>query len=428
MPSKAAVAGGFPVQIATVNQPDMGGFPTALGFPPNRSQMGGFPSDEFDPLWQYVVLQCHFNKPVGTYGTGTVGLDASAWKHLNTAGLASFTAVNTKTYLENQTVQSDSVSLLCFSTQTYPELMPRLNDFTIEMAAFFTGVGGVIYDVFSIASNSTSNKDPNYFEIQINVFKILTVVINGIVVLTGASVLLLNRWYQIAYSRINGVGYLYLNGQLEGAVIDLTDYNCNSANNGVNWTAGVGGNTAQFFSSEARLTIGPPNSGAGRYQGSNYAVQTDVFPDQSGYPPALLALPPNQAPQSNLTPMNLTCIGLLGSTHTGQISFVPQGTILTTVSAPNTSSVLSNWYVQPTTNIGASYWIKFTLTAGTAWDAGIVSGALTQMNAARLIKWTVLTGTRTTNPTTVAVTIYADAAGALLVGSGTINVDIESNN
>lgn len=127
-----------------------------------------------------------------------------------------------------------------------------------------------------------------------------------------------------------------------------------------------------------------------------------------------------------LSPMSLTCIGLVGSTHTGQINFNTDGTVSRAVTPPDSSNVLPNWYSTTTTGIGSNYWIKFTLSSGAAWDAGVVSGALNALSSVQSLKWTVTTGG--TKLASVAVAIYADAGGTLLVGSGTLSVDIESNN
>ena len=78
------------------------------------------------------------------------------------------------------------------------------------------------------------------------------------------------------------------------------------------------------------------------------------------------------------------------------------------------------WYAPATTGIGAGYWVKLTLTSGSAWDTGLVSGTLYQLTSTRSFTWTATASTSKT--AVVAVDIYSDAGGTVLVTSGTINV------
>lgn len=127
-----------------------------------------------------------------------------------------------------------------------------------------------------------------------------------------------------------------------------------------------------------------------------------------------------------LTPMILQCLGLLGASHNASIFFLADGTVTSNASAPNTNSVLANWFAPTTGGVGNSFWIKFTLTSGNAWDAGIVNGAINALSATRSLTWTATTGTNKIG--LVSVAIYSDAAGTTQVAGGTLSVDVESTN
>ncbi len=86
----------------------------------------------------------------------------------------------------------------------------------------------------------------------------------------------------------------------------------------------------------------------------------------------------------------------------------------------NQSAGPNAWYLPFTTGIGNGYWIKFTLSSGSAWDSGPVSGTLYQLSSTRSLTWSATAGTSKT--AVVSVQIYSDAGGTTLVTSGTINV------
>lgn len=86
----------------------------------------------------------------------------------------------------------------------------------------------------------------------------------------------------------------------------------------------------------------------------------------------------------------------------------------------NQSAGPNAWYLPFTTGIGSGYWIKFTLSSGSAWDSGPVSGTLYQLSSTRSLTWSATAGISKT--AVVSVQIYSDAGGTQLVSSGTINV------
>lgn len=86
----------------------------------------------------------------------------------------------------------------------------------------------------------------------------------------------------------------------------------------------------------------------------------------------------------------------------------------------NQSTGPATWYDPTTTGVGSGFWIKFTLSSGSAWDAGLVSGTLYQISSARTLTWSATAGISKT--ASVAVQVYADAGGTQLVSSGTMAV------
>lgn len=86
----------------------------------------------------------------------------------------------------------------------------------------------------------------------------------------------------------------------------------------------------------------------------------------------------------------------------------------------NQSAGPNAWYLPFTAGIGSSYWIKFTLVSGSAWDSGLASGAISALSSSRSLTWSASAGTSKT--AVVAVQVYSDAGGTALVASGTITV------
>jgi hypothetical protein len=102
----------------------------------------------------------------------------------------------------------------------------------------------------------------------------------------------------------------------------------------------------------------------------------------------------------------------------GTISFT------NTMADPVYSSVPTNWYLPTTTAIGAGYRVRFTLQSGNAWDAGLTSGTLYTLDAARTIGWTLVP----TGSVTAAVLVEIMTTGSTAVlGSGTLNVSLVSD-
>jgi hypothetical protein len=89
------------------------------------------------------------------------------------------------------------------------------------------------------------------------------------------------------------------------------------------------------------------------------------------------------------------------------------------------SSCDPNWYSPTTTSIGNSYWVKFTLNSGAAWDTGLVNNTVYALTSNRALTWTVsvLNTSKTAN---VSVRFYSDAGGTTLVATHTLTVALNA--
>lgn len=93
-------------------------------------------------------------------------------------------------------------------------------------------------------------------------------------------------------------------------------------------------------------------------------------------------------------------------------------------SSSNNPTVNGKWFsAAPQTGVGAGYWIKFTLSSGDAWTAGLVAGTLYQLNSNRSIGWNTSNGIK---QAIVTASIYSDSGGTNLVATWTIDAYVES--
>lgn len=93
-------------------------------------------------------------------------------------------------------------------------------------------------------------------------------------------------------------------------------------------------------------------------------------------------------------------------------------------STGNASSVPAGWWSSIGGVPGNTVWVKF-VSSPTAWNTGgLVSGTIYQLSSALTIGWS--SGAGTTKTGSAAVTFYADSGGTQVIGSGTINGDVES--
>jgi len=89
------------------------------------------------------------------------------------------------------------------------------------------------------------------------------------------------------------------------------------------------------------------------------------------------------------------------------------------------SSCDPNWYLPTTAAIGNSYWVKFTLNSGSAWDSGLVNNTVYALTSNRALTWTVST-LNTSKSANVSVRFYSDAGGTTLVATHTLTVSISA--
>lgn len=83
----------------------------------------------------------------------------------------------------------------------------------------------------------------------------------------------------------------------------------------------------------------------------------------------------------------------------------------------------SAWYIPASGTPGNNYYVKFT-TVGNAWDAGLVSGTVYALTSNRTITWTA---TGSAKNGTLTVSIYSDAGGTVLVGTGTVDYSVDGS-
>lgn len=104
---------------------------------------------------------------------------------------------------------------------------------------------------------------------------------------------------------------------------------------------------------------------------------------------------------------------------TGSVSVNTDGTI----SGTNASGD-AEWHRPAAGSPGTRYWIKYTLDSGSAWNAGLTAGTVYALTSNRSVTWSVTGGAKSAG---VTASIYADSGGTLLVGTGSISVNVESS-
>lgn len=83
----------------------------------------------------------------------------------------------------------------------------------------------------------------------------------------------------------------------------------------------------------------------------------------------------------------------------------------------------SDWYRPSGGSPGSSYYAKFTMS-GDAWTAGgLTDGTVYALSSTRTVTWSTTAGAFTG---TLTVSIYSDAGGTQLVGTGTVTVSVQS--
>jgi len=102
-----------------------------------------------------------------------------------------------------------------------------------------------------------------------------------------------------------------------------------------------------------------------------------------------------------------------GSAASGVVQFNSDGTILLTASSSGPTSGPANWYAAPVAGVGSSYWVRWTLTAGT-FTTGTAGSWLSLATGASVGK--NFTGTGAASAT-FTVQIASDAAGVTILST-----------
>ena len=117
--------------------------------------------------------------------------------------------------------------------------------------------------------------------------------------------------------------------------------------------------------------------------------------------------------------------GTIGAAGSPPLSANVQYATNGTISGAGYTGGPTNWYSPTTTSIGNSYWIRFTLQSGAAWNTGLVSGTIYALSTARGITYTVNTAIALNAE--VSVAIYSDSGGTNLVGGGLLDVSVDGS-
>lgn len=108
-----------------------------------------------------------------------------------------------------------------------------------------------------------------------------------------------------------------------------------------------------------------------------------------------------------------------GTTAAPQGRFQSDGSVLLRQS--DLSYLTSQWGDPVIAGIGASYWIKATLGAGTATVGGDATGTILRLDVER--SWSIAAAPLGgSNTRTLSYQIFSDAAGTTVVGSGNLTL------
>ena len=105
-----------------------------------------------------------------------------------------------------------------------------------------------------------------------------------------------------------------------------------------------------------------------------------------------------------------------GGPSSGTVQFNSDGTILLTASFAGAATGPANWYAPPVSGVGSSYWVRWTLTAGT-FTTGTAGVWLSLATGASVGK-SLGSGTGAASAT-FTVQIASDAAGATILSTST---------
>lgn len=109
---------------------------------------------------------------------------------------------------------------------------------------------------------------------------------------------------------------------------------------------------------------------------------------------------------------------LPGGPATGSVSVNNAGTV-----TGSHYSGASAWFQPPVGTPGNTYYVKFTVV-GDAWDAGLTAGTVYALTSNRSVTWTVSGAAKNG---TATISIYSDAGGTALVGTGTVDFSVDGS-
>lgn len=98
-----------------------------------------------------------------------------------------------------------------------------------------------------------------------------------------------------------------------------------------------------------------------------------------------------------------------------------------TFNADGTCSGGPNWYTTTTSGIGSAYWVRFTLSSGSAWT-GTAAGTVTSLSSSPSVNWSRGGTAYGTTSATVTVQFYSDSGGVNLVATGGISASVTYEN
>jgi hypothetical protein len=109
-----------------------------------------------------------------------------------------------------------------------------------------------------------------------------------------------------------------------------------------------------------------------------------------------------------------------GGTSSASLTFNPNGTITTTTSVLDASSLQPTaWYTPTTTSIGNSYWVRGTTQSGVSTGT---MGTWLALTSART--WSLSVGSGGASTSVVLFEISSSATGTPVVASGNIIIDV----
>lgn len=118
-----------------------------------------------------------------------------------------------------------------------------------------------------------------------------------------------------------------------------------------------------------------------------------------------------------VSPLGITA-NANGAAVSATVNFLNDGT-LSFVSTGGSNSAQPGWFTPPTTSVGSQYWINFSITSGVFSATPGTAGTWISLSATATFRNTAAAGS--TRVGQASFSIASDAAGANVVGTGTVN-------